>query len=243
MTKKKNKKPTYYAVAVGRKPGVYFSWADCKREITGYPGAKYKSFFNMDQACRFANNEEPMLEDGITESDVVLFVAAEQTGAYGICATYKGEYALKSGVCTHPMFTKYNHEICIQMFALMQAVDWGCGLCRAREKLKLYVYTKNVNVIWQIGERGLYGKFPDAAELMNNHINLCLGGGGSYPVSVPLDQDDKFESIEVSIRQWKAQNQNTFYMRRAKEAMKYQLNGAHMRANRTNRNSRVEVVI
>ena len=39
MSKKK-----YYAVKVGKTPGIYLTWADCSAQVTGYKGAKLKVF-------------------------------------------------------------------------------------------------------------------------------------------------------------------------------------------------------
>lgn len=41
MAKPKTK---FYVVWVGKTPGVYDSWKDCKAQIAGFPHAKYKSF-------------------------------------------------------------------------------------------------------------------------------------------------------------------------------------------------------
>lgn len=38
--------PKFYAVTVGRKPGVYSSWDACKEQVIGFHGAKYKSYPN-----------------------------------------------------------------------------------------------------------------------------------------------------------------------------------------------------
>lgn len=38
------KKPKFYTVWVGRKPGVYSTWDECQNQINGFAGAKYKSF-------------------------------------------------------------------------------------------------------------------------------------------------------------------------------------------------------
>ena len=40
----------YYAVRVGKIPGIYMTWDDCKSMVDGYPGAKYKSFSNLAEA-------------------------------------------------------------------------------------------------------------------------------------------------------------------------------------------------
>jgi ribonuclease HI len=34
----------YYAIAVGRKPGIYDNWPVAQAQVTGFPGAKYKGF-------------------------------------------------------------------------------------------------------------------------------------------------------------------------------------------------------
>lgn len=44
------KKQKYYVVWEGNNPGVYDNWTDCKLQIQGYPGAKYKSFSSKEEA-------------------------------------------------------------------------------------------------------------------------------------------------------------------------------------------------
>ncbi|KAI8321472.1 hypothetical protein GQ54DRAFT_261703 [Martensiomyces pterosporus] len=44
----------YYAVRVGRRPGVYRSWGECKEMTSGYPGAVFKKFKHLAQAEAFA---------------------------------------------------------------------------------------------------------------------------------------------------------------------------------------------
>lgn len=43
----------YYAVKKGRKTGVFYTWDECRAEVTGYPGAVYKSFPSFDEALAF----------------------------------------------------------------------------------------------------------------------------------------------------------------------------------------------
>ena len=43
----------YYAVRVGRQPGIYSSWDECKAQVNGYPNAKYKSFTTLEAAKQF----------------------------------------------------------------------------------------------------------------------------------------------------------------------------------------------
>ena len=41
MPKEKSK---YYAVKVGRVPGIYSSWDECLEQVNKYPKAKFKKF-------------------------------------------------------------------------------------------------------------------------------------------------------------------------------------------------------
>lgn len=48
----------FYAVKVGRITGIYYNWDDCKKQVDGYPNAKYKSFDNEKDAKAFLAGEE-----------------------------------------------------------------------------------------------------------------------------------------------------------------------------------------
>ena len=37
-------KKKYYAIASGRKPGIYDNWPAAQAQVTGYQGAKFKGF-------------------------------------------------------------------------------------------------------------------------------------------------------------------------------------------------------
>ena len=43
----------FYAVRVGRTPGIYNSWDDCKAQTDGFPNATYKSFKTAAEAAEF----------------------------------------------------------------------------------------------------------------------------------------------------------------------------------------------
>ena len=44
----------YYAVRTGRKTGVFLTWAECQKQVTGFSGAEFKSFPTMEDAQAFA---------------------------------------------------------------------------------------------------------------------------------------------------------------------------------------------
>ena len=46
----------YYAVFVGRVPGIYMSWSSAKQNVTNYPNAKYKSYSMKSDAMDALDN-------------------------------------------------------------------------------------------------------------------------------------------------------------------------------------------
>ena len=51
MTKK------YYAVKVGKTPGIYETWEECKTNVDGFSGALYKSFKTLNEANAYMGYE------------------------------------------------------------------------------------------------------------------------------------------------------------------------------------------
>lgn len=52
----------YYAVKIGRTPGIYSTWDECKYQVDKFPGAIYKSFKTLEEAKCFA---------GVKSEDIV----------------------------------------------------------------------------------------------------------------------------------------------------------------------------
>lgn len=44
----------YYAVKIGRTPGIYMTWDECKSQVDKFPGAIYKSFKTLEEAQKFS---------------------------------------------------------------------------------------------------------------------------------------------------------------------------------------------
>lgn len=45
-----SKAKKHYVVWAGRKPGIYTTWDECKKQVDGYPGSKFKSFASLELA-------------------------------------------------------------------------------------------------------------------------------------------------------------------------------------------------
>lgn len=52
-------KKKVYAVAHGKKPGLYFSWDETSKQVTGFPGAKFKGFSGVSEAAQFIKQHAP----------------------------------------------------------------------------------------------------------------------------------------------------------------------------------------
>ena len=50
------KKKKFYAIAVGRKSGIYDNWPAAQAQVTGYPGAKFKGFPSRKEAEAWMKN-------------------------------------------------------------------------------------------------------------------------------------------------------------------------------------------
>lgn len=48
----------FYAVRVGKAPGIYHSWPDCLEQVKGFPKAVFKSFTSLTDAESFLSNNE-----------------------------------------------------------------------------------------------------------------------------------------------------------------------------------------
>lgn len=56
----------FYAVRKGRTPGIYRTWSDAQREVTGFKGAEFKSFKTSEEAEAYMNDsEQEIVLDGL----------------------------------------------------------------------------------------------------------------------------------------------------------------------------------
>ena len=82
----------YYAVRVGKTPGIYMTWDACKAMVDGYPGAKYKGFESIAEAEAFL---EGIAYATLDSSDTLCDVQVEANKAY---AFVDGSFNVATGV-------------------------------------------------------------------------------------------------------------------------------------------------
>ena len=76
----------YYAVKVGKVPGIYVSWDACKAMVDGYKGAQYKSFLSLEEAEQFIGQGAVEKETIPTAQTAYAFV----DGSYNIATKVYG---------------------------------------------------------------------------------------------------------------------------------------------------------
>lgn len=108
----------YYAIASGRKPGIYDNWPAAQAQVTGYPGAKFKGFPTREEAevwmkkptysqaaikNKTTRKARPSISDTSPQTgEVTIYTDGGARynpgpGGYGIVQIYNGERKEMSG--------------------------------------------------------------------------------------------------------------------------------------------------
>ncbi|KAL7482776.1 hypothetical protein ACHAW6_008444 [Cyclotella cf. meneghiniana] len=69
MASTNSKSRKVYAVAKGRVPGIYNTWAQCEAQVKGYQGARYKSFPTREEAETFIMSNSISLSSSSPQSN------------------------------------------------------------------------------------------------------------------------------------------------------------------------------
>ncbi|MCI2170336.1 ribonuclease H family protein [Schleiferilactobacillus perolens] len=60
----------YYAVAKGKKTGVFTDWPTTQKQVSGFPGARYKSFPTRQEAQAWVNAGGPVQKKPATKANI-----------------------------------------------------------------------------------------------------------------------------------------------------------------------------
>lgn len=129
MAKKK-----VYAVKKGRQIGLFYSWDECSRSVSGYPGAEYKGFATEEEASAYlgVKTQETEAKD-VRESDedrVIAYVDGsydQKIGKYSfgcILLTPGGEIIKESGNGDNPDSLAIRN-VAGEMLGAMYAAQWA----------------------------------------------------------------------------------------------------------------------
>lgn len=135
-------KKYYYAVKEGRNIGIFNNWDECKRQVIGFKGAKYKKFETVEEAEEFISgleNEEAFSKiedlDNLEDIDKDLMISYVD-----------GSYNIK---------TK----------------EYGCGVVIFTNEGKKTIYKKGDNIEYG-KSRNVAGEILGALESMDMAINM-----------------------------------------------------------------------
>ena len=174
----------YYAVRVGKTPGVYLTWDDCKAMVDGFPGAIYKSFTSVADAEAFIDG----VKNGSEKSDVLEMIDEENAYAFvdgsynevtkvygygGFLIAQGQKYVLQGADSEEEMATMRNvaGEICGCMAAVEKAIEIGLS------KLNIYYDYSGIEM-WATGawKRNKVGTiaYYEYMESVRDQIEVCF---------------------------------------------------------------------
>lgn len=146
------KKSKFYVVWEGTKPGVYASWNECKQQVEGFEGAKYKSFETEALANEAfhssywsfikAKNATPaIVASGPPPIKEALSVDAACSGNPGLME-YRGVYVLTG----QEVFRQGPFEDGTNNIGEFLALVHGLALLKQKES-KMPLYTDSISAI------------------------------------------------------------------------------------------------
>lgn len=134
MAKKK-----FYGVRKGYKTGIFDSWDECKRHISGYKGAEFKGFTTYEEAEQFVYPEN---KDTKLEGD---YIEAYVDGSYehSIKRYGSGIVILKNGEIVHKKYFGGNSPEYVTMRNVageIMASEYAMNYCIENNEKNLILY-------------------------------------------------------------------------------------------------------
>lgn len=147
----------YYAVRVGRKPGIYTTWNECQKVVIGYPGAVYKSFSTEQEAKGFMNvsveKSVAINTSEIKDSDVVVayvdgsYVDELKKYSYGCVLFYQdNKYTLSGSDDDSECVSMRN--VAGEILGCITAVSWAIE--NGAKKIEVYYDYEGIEK-WALG--------------------------------------------------------------------------------------------
>lgn len=102
----------YYAVKLGKKPGIYNTWEECRRQVSGYSGAQYKSFTSLNEAKAFISMNS-QIEEVLDQNALLIYVDGSfnsKTNEYGYGCVF-----IENQKVINEIYGKGSHEDYVAM--------------------------------------------------------------------------------------------------------------------------------
>ncbi len=152
----KNQK-NFYAVRKGVCPGIYKSWEECQRNVTGFSGAEFKGFKTLEEAEEYmgssaalkagANGEKEASDECFAFVDGS-FNAVTKVYGYGGFLVDGGQKHILQGAGSDPEMAEMRNvagEICGCVAAVEKAIELGI------KEIKIYYDYMGIEM-WATGK-------------------------------------------------------------------------------------------
>ncbi len=143
----------YYAVKKGRKPGIYNTWPDAQKQVSGFTNAQFKSFQTEKEAQAFLNDQNDLAKDIPTDALIAYVDGSfnKRTGSYSY-----GVVLLKNGIVLDELSNagsdvEYaeSFQIAGECFGALNAIKWAI----AHDYKKIYIHYDYLGIeMWATGQ-------------------------------------------------------------------------------------------
>jgi len=198
----------YYAVRIGRNPGIYHTWDECKRETMGFKGASFKKFSTREDAEAFINEVEEEKKESAEKDELVVYVDGsyrnkDKSHSYGVYMfNEEEEYTYSKRFFKDSEMRNVSGEIKGAMRAMEEAVKLG--------KKKIYLHYDYEGIrswalgFWKTNKEGTiyYKNFYDSIKdkLEVKFIKVEAHSGVKYNELVDqLAKEAKWENLGMNI--------------------------------------------
>ena len=198
----------YYAVRIGRNPGIYHTWDECKRETMGFKGASFKKFSTREDAEAFINEVEEEKKESAEKDELVVYVDGsyrnkDKSHSYGVYMfNDEEEYTYSKRFFKDSEMRNVPGEIKGAMRAMEEAVKLG--------KKKIYLHYDYEGIrswalgFWKTNKEGTiyYKNFYDSIKdkLEVKFIKVEAHSGVKYNELVDqLAKEAKWEDLGMNI--------------------------------------------
>lgn len=195
--------PKFYAVRVGKEPGIYHSWADCLGQVRGFPKAAFKSFSTLTEAQAFMSSENAMGGGGSGGGGSGKYYGVQSGRKPGVYGSWEEVLEQITGWRgpKHKVFkTRLEAELfvaegqqhdAIHDDGMMENVEWSDG--SAAKKIKTSRSKKN-----GVKEEGSPGPSLQGGEYEPGEGPLPDGAEDNFDSNIVLDQETGFARYKTA---------------------------------------------
>jgi ribonuclease HI len=194
----------YYAVKIGRIPGIYTNWTECKQQIHKFSNAKYKSFTTLQQAKEYlglninsitktspliqANkiNTKPTIVNDETSINLIGYTdgsCIDETGGSGIVLLQNNNVIGEWSIMSPEQPTTNNRaelQAILHLLTLIVSIKFDQIIIRSDSKYSINCITKWINTWKQNSWKTANGRpvsNVDLIRVIDTMINLLSERG------------------------------------------------------------------